>query len=259
VLFALAQLGKPYEWAAEGPNRYDCSGLMWAAYRSVGITIPRVAADQYHGLQPVSLANLLPGDLLFFSTDRTNWRAIHHVGMYIGDGKMVHAPTTGDVVRIAPIWYSEYFGAARVVAPRPGPIKKPTPTPTPSRTPSPPTTPAPTTAPPTTAPPTSAPPTSTSPSPTPTTAPPTTAPPTSDPPDTSEPEEETPAPDPTGEEEESPAPATTGASTSAPASAPETQQTLGLGLPASTAAGGAGGVSLVRRARRRLTGGPQTR
>jgi cell wall-associated NlpC family hydrolase len=275
VLFALAQLGKPYEWSEEGPNTYDCSGLTWAAYRSAGITIPRIAADQYHGLRPVLLSNLLPGDLLFFSTDRSNWRAIHHVGMYIGDGKMVHAPTTGDVVRIAPIWWSEYFGAARVVDAVPGPSTT-TPSPTPSRTatPSPtPTrtaTPSPTpsrTAPPTTAPPTSA---------APTTAPPTSAPPTSAPPTTvptpkppaPTPKPTVPRPNPTGGSTSSPpadpspnggsaSPGPTGtpagASSPAQSSGAPATQSLGLGLPEGLAAGSEGAIRLVRRARRRPT------
>jgi cell wall-associated NlpC family hydrolase len=237
VLFALAQLGKPYEWAAEGPNTYDCSGLTWAAYRSAGITIPRIAADQYHGLRPVLLSNLLPGDLLFFSTDRSNWRAIHHVGMYIGDGKMVHAPTTGDHVRIAPIWWSEYFGAARVVDAVPGPsTTTPSPTPTPSRTATPSPTPSRSASPSPTAPPTAPSPKPTAPAPKPTLAPPTSAP--ADPP-----QQQSPTPDPT----DTPAGAT---SPVQPSGTPATQS---LGLPAGMVAGTEGGIRLVRRGRRRPT------
>jgi cell wall-associated NlpC family hydrolase len=117
VAFALRQLGKPYLWGAEGPDRYDCSGLMWDAYRSVGITLPRVAADQYRGTQarPVARHALLPGDLVFFSRSRTDWRQIHHVGMYLGDGRIVHAPNRNDVVKVSPMWWSSFFGATRVV------------------------------------------------------------------------------------------------------------------------------------------------
>ncbi len=114
--FALAQRGKPYQWAAEGPNSYDCSGLMWASYRSVGITLPRVARDQQHALIPVSPADLLPGDLIFFNpTSRTDWTTVSHVGMYYGDNMMIEAPTVGENVKLAHVWWSAFFSAARVV------------------------------------------------------------------------------------------------------------------------------------------------
>ncbi|WP_344134329.1 C40 family peptidase [Luedemannella flava] len=180
VQFALRQVGKPYVWAAEGPNAYDCSGLTYAAYGSVGISIPRVSYNQYAGLQKVQLSQLLPGDLLFFSTDPNNWRKIHHVAMYIGNGKMVHAPTFGDHVRVAPIWWSEYYGAARVVDAVPVAGARPT-TGAPTTTSRPPTTGPRTTAPTTRPGTTTTAPTTTRPSPTPpvTTRPPvTTAPPT---------------------------------------------------------------------------------
>jgi cell wall-associated NlpC family hydrolase len=122
VEYALRQLGKPYEWGAEGPDRFDCSGLMWAAYRSVGRTLPRVAADQYWGTrlrlvaQTASLAQqgLLPGDLVFFASG-PSWQSVHHVGMYVGNGYMVHAPNRNDVVKVSPVWWSRFFAATRVV------------------------------------------------------------------------------------------------------------------------------------------------
>ncbi|HEY8451312.1 MAG: NlpC/P60 family protein [Micromonosporaceae bacterium] len=144
VRFALAQLGKPYEWGAEGPDRYDCSGLVWAAYRSVGVSLPRVAADQYNAtrIRPVARQALLPGDLVFFSRT-ANWRDIHHVGMYIGEGRMVHAPNRNDVVKISPIPSAGYFGATRVVeAVRVGPSPSPG-QPSPGQSPSPGTRPTP--------------------------------------------------------------------------------------------------------------------
>jgi cell wall-associated NlpC family hydrolase/chitodextrinase len=127
VRFALSQLGKAYEWGAEGPDHYDCSGLMWASYRSVGISTARVAKDQYHTTTPISVDQLLPGDLVFFATDRFDWTTVHHVGMYIGDGKMVHSPTTGEVVKISNVWWSRFFGATRVVPaiPAPPPVTTP--------------------------------------------------------------------------------------------------------------------------------------
>lgn len=147
VRFALAQLGESYVWGAEGPNTWDCSGLMWGAYRSAGLTLPRVSRAQYQATKTrtVSPNALLPGDLLFFSSSRTDASKIHHVGMYIGGGKMVHAPTTGDVVKISTVWWSRFYAATRVVGAVPAPATPPsqTPQPTPT-TPSPtPTTPSP--------------------------------------------------------------------------------------------------------------------
>lgn len=194
VRFALAQLGEPYVWAAEGPNSWDCSGLMWGAYRSAGYSLPRVSRAQYQATKHriVSPNALLPGDLLFFSSSRTDARKIHHVGMYIGGGKMVHAPTTGDVVKISTVWWSRFYAATRVVGAVPAPANPPsggnTPRPKPT-TPGPkPTTPGPKPTNPVTPKPT---PSATTPSPVPTTEKP------SDPP-TPKPEDTTPpaAPDP---------------------------------------------------------------
>ena len=120
VAYALAQLGKPYVWGAEGPDTFDCSGLVQAAYAYGGVRLPRTARPQYRATRPVSVDALLPGDLLFFATDKSDWNTIHHVAIYLGNGKMVHAPTTGDVVRVAPVWWEEFFAATRVVPGQPG-------------------------------------------------------------------------------------------------------------------------------------------
>lgn len=144
VRFALAQLGKPYEWAAEGPSRYDCSGLIWAAYRSTGADydqLPRVSRDQYYATRgrTVDRNALLPGDLVFFASG-ASWNTIHHMGMYIGNGKMVHAPTTGDVVKVSTVWWSRFFAATRVIPEVPSPqtpTAKPTPKPTEPKPPTP--------------------------------------------------------------------------------------------------------------------------
>ncbi|MGH3681011.1 MAG: NlpC/P60 family protein, partial [Natronosporangium sp.] len=122
VQFALRQLGKPYLWGAEGPDRYDCSGLMWASYRSVGHTLPRVAADQYWGTRTrlvatnatVARQGLLPGDLVFFASG-PSWQSVHHVGMYVGNGQMVHSPNSREVVKVSPVWWTRFFAATRVV------------------------------------------------------------------------------------------------------------------------------------------------
>ena len=119
VSIALAQLGAPYQWGAEGPDTFDCSGLTSFAYHAAGVDIPRVSRAQYAAFgrtRPVERADLRPGDLVFFATNPGDPRTIHHVGMYIGRGLMVEAPHTGAVVRTASIWRSDYTGAARPVA-----------------------------------------------------------------------------------------------------------------------------------------------
>jgi peptidoglycan DL-endopeptidase CwlO len=168
VRWALAQLGDPYRWGATGPDRFDCSGLTSSAYRAAGVSIPRVSRAQWGAGPHVQVANLLPGDLVFYADNPRDPATIHHVGMYIGNGLMVHAPHTGDVVRVASIWRESYAGATRIVpgVVTPG-VPGPPPTAPPPTSPTPPTPPPMTTSPPTTrpspAPPTTRPPTSTAP------------------------------------------------------------------------------------------------
>lgn len=118
INYAQNKLGTPYLWGGNGTaadgGRFDCSGLTKAAYASVGITLPRVANDQYNAGPHPSRSELLPGDLVFFSTDLSNSRAIHHVGIYVGGGYMIDAPYTGAVIRFDPIDSADYFGATRV-------------------------------------------------------------------------------------------------------------------------------------------------
>ncbi|MGP9019546.1 bifunctional lytic transglycosylase/C40 family peptidase [Streptomyces sp. BR1] len=118
IYYAQQKLGTPYLWGGEGTpeqgGRFDCSGLMQAAYQSVGIELPRVANDQYNAGPHPSRNELLPGDLVFFSTDLSNSRAIHHVGLYVGGGYMINAPYTGAVIRFDKIDAPDYFGATRV-------------------------------------------------------------------------------------------------------------------------------------------------
>ncbi len=92
---ACSLIGKPYIWAEAGPAGYDCSGLTLTAWGSVGVTLGHFTGWQWNETKPVSRANLRPGDLVFFFSDH------HHVGLYVGGGWMVHAPTTGDHVRMA--------------------------------------------------------------------------------------------------------------------------------------------------------------
>ncbi|MGC4865512.1 C40 family peptidase [Micromonospora sp. DT53] len=156
VRYALAQRGDPYKWSEEGPDEFDCSGLMWAAYRSPGadyFDLPRVSRDQYAATRgrTVPQSALLPGDLLFFASG-SSWTTIHHVGMYIGNGKMVQAPTTGDVVKVSVVRWSRLYAATRVIGAVPAPVvtppappvSTPKPTPTPTKTTKPTPTPTPT-------------------------------------------------------------------------------------------------------------------
>ncbi|MFJ8622908.1 NlpC/P60 family protein [Kitasatospora sp. NPDC093550] len=107
IAFAQAQLGKPYGWGKNGPATFDCSGLTSQAYRAAGVTIPRMSQDQWNYGPHVDRANLQPGDLVFFYND------LHHVGLYIGDGKMIHAPRTGKNIEVLPISAMPYMGAVR--------------------------------------------------------------------------------------------------------------------------------------------------
>ncbi|HET6708695.1 NlpC/P60 family protein [Amycolatopsis sp.] len=106
---ALSKLGSTYVWGATGPTTFDCSGLMLWAYAKAGITLPRNSAAQAQFGTPVPRDQLQPGDLVAY------YSPVSHIGMYLGDGKMVHAPTTGDVVKISPL-QSQYAGATRPTA-----------------------------------------------------------------------------------------------------------------------------------------------
>jgi peptidoglycan DL-endopeptidase CwlO len=107
IAFAHDQLGKPYVWGATGPASFDCSGLTQAAYKAAGITLPRTTGEQVGVGTRVSTSDLQPGDLVFFYSDHS------HVGIYIGDGNMIHAPHTGTVVKVAPITEMPIYGAVR--------------------------------------------------------------------------------------------------------------------------------------------------
>ena len=108
---AMAQRGKPYVWAASGPGSFDCSGLTAYAYRAAGISLPHSSALQSHMGKAVSRADLQPGDLVFF------YSPVSHVGIYIGNGQMVHAPTSGDVVKVASVdSMGDFVGGRRIAA-----------------------------------------------------------------------------------------------------------------------------------------------
>jgi peptidoglycan DL-endopeptidase CwlO len=113
IAFARAQLGKPYEWAADGPATFDCSGLTMRAWQAGGISLPHWSVAQYQVSTPVSPANARPGDLVFFAYDLNDFGSIHHVALYIGNGLMIEAPYTGATVRISSVDRPDLFAFAR--------------------------------------------------------------------------------------------------------------------------------------------------
>lgn len=117
INFAIAQIGLPYVWGGNGPQQghagFDCSGLTKAAYATAGIELPRTAHAQFFATKRVAPDEpLQPGDLVFYGNPNTK---IHHVGIYIGNGQMINAPTFGMPVQVASYRFSDYAGAGRLV------------------------------------------------------------------------------------------------------------------------------------------------
>jgi peptidoglycan DL-endopeptidase CwlO len=107
--FALTRLGDEYVWGGAGPDVFDCSGLVMWAYEQVGIQLEHFTGDQWNEGEHISRSQLQPGDLVFFFAD------ISHVGMYVGNGMMIDAPTFGQPVQIQPIFWDAYVGAVRII------------------------------------------------------------------------------------------------------------------------------------------------
>ncbi len=110
VAIAMKYLGVPYVWGGASPGGFDCSGLVMYVYAQLGISLPHSAAAQYYSGTPISYSQLQPGDLVFF------YQPISHVGIYIGGGKMIHAPYPGGVVSIASVGGpgGDFAGACRL-------------------------------------------------------------------------------------------------------------------------------------------------
>lgn len=107
IEFAYAQLGKPYEWGATGPDSYDCSGLTGAAWAAAGVSLPRTVQQQYSAGRQVDRSDLQPGDIIYW------YNSTQHNGMYVGDGKAIHAPRTGKNVEIVGLDTMPYYAATR--------------------------------------------------------------------------------------------------------------------------------------------------
>ena len=106
VSIAMKYIGRPYQWGASGPDSFDCSGFTMFVYAQVGVSLPHSSRAQAGSGAFVSRGNLQPGDLVFFG------HPIHHVGIYVGGGDMIHSPHTGSTVRVSPL-ESDYAGACR--------------------------------------------------------------------------------------------------------------------------------------------------
>ena len=113
IAFALSQLGDMYLWGATGPNRWDCSGLTMGAWEKAGVQLPHYSVAQYEQIKHISADELRPGDLIFWAEDHNDPSTIFHVAMYLGGGRMVHAPRTGKPVKLENVYYWEtpdFFG-----------------------------------------------------------------------------------------------------------------------------------------------------
>ncbi len=108
LAFAESQLGKPYRYGAVGPNSYDCSGLVLAAWKAAGVALPRTSQQQYAQGHRIAKSQLRAGDLVFFYGQRPS-----HVAMYVGDGMVIHAPRPGKKVQYIKMSYMPYAGAVR--------------------------------------------------------------------------------------------------------------------------------------------------
>jgi cell wall-associated NlpC family hydrolase len=114
ITFAESKLGLPYQWGGTGPL-YDCSGLTQAAYAAAGVRLSRTSREQYWNGPKVAVADLQPGDLVFYASDVNDPSTIGHLGLYVGGGRMIESPRTGSFVRYASIDRPGYIGAVRPV------------------------------------------------------------------------------------------------------------------------------------------------
>jgi cell wall-associated NlpC family hydrolase len=105
---ALAEKGTPYVWGGTSTSGFDCSGLMQWSFKKAGVNLPRTSQAQSTVGRPVAKSDLQPGDLVFF------YSSVHHVGIYVGNGKVLHAPEPGEVVKISPLNAMPFHNARRI-------------------------------------------------------------------------------------------------------------------------------------------------
>jgi len=107
VRYAYKAIGKPYHWAADGPSSYDCSGLTMAAWRAAGVKLYHQAAEQWNETVHIARSEIQPGDLVFYD-------GLGHVAIFVGGGKVIHAPKAGENVQLASIDMMSPYGYGRV-------------------------------------------------------------------------------------------------------------------------------------------------
>lgn len=112
LTIASKMVGKPYHYGGTTPRGFDCSGLIYYSYRKAGIQVPRTTREQYHHADRIAIPDIQPGDLLFF---KLNSRSISHVAIYAGQGRIIHAPSSGKQVSYAELdsaWWRKHLAAA---------------------------------------------------------------------------------------------------------------------------------------------------
>jgi cell wall-associated NlpC family hydrolase len=113
VAFAEAQLGKWYQWAGSGPDRFDCSGLTMRAWEKGGRQLGHYTVWQWEQTKKINISERRPGDLVFYAKNTNDYRTSHHMGIYVGGDRMIEAPYTGAKIRYASIWRSDLLGITR--------------------------------------------------------------------------------------------------------------------------------------------------
>lgn len=121
---AVAESGKPYVWGATGPGSYDCSGLVLRAFEEAGVLLPRTSREQYRAGAHIPVARAQPGDLLFYAYDTSDPDTIHHVALYLGDGRLMEAQQAGVPLGVRAVSFEE--GGLVPLATRPGTAGAPT-------------------------------------------------------------------------------------------------------------------------------------